>query len=142
MYAGAVLGQNGECDARRMARIGFDIGMCFQILDDCMDYRADKDVAKKTVRHDLAQGVVTLPLIYALLENPLLKARLKSRRLAAAEIPAVLAEVCRAGGVRHALDVAEKYFKRADRRIANLEDADKRRILGDVLEKIRMNAGM
>ena len=77
MYSGTIISGKSEKDARFMARLGYHIGMFFQILDDCMDYEADYKTAKKSIRHDLAQGVVTLPLIYAFLKIRSLRSRFR-----------------------------------------------------------------
>ena len=44
---------------------GLNLGLYFQMMDDLMDVIGDSDVAKKTLRSNLAEGTVTLPMIYA-----------------------------------------------------------------------------
>lgn len=46
--------------------IGHNIGMIFQLVDDCIDFEVSKDAAKKPVQSDFEQGVFTLPLIHAI----------------------------------------------------------------------------
>lgn len=45
---------------------GRNIGMAFQIIDDALDYASESKVMGKNPGDDLAEGKVTLPLIYAL----------------------------------------------------------------------------
>ncbi len=52
----------------KMARYGEYLGMAFQIADDMLDYAIDNDELDKNIGDDLAEGKLTLPLIY-LLEN-------------------------------------------------------------------------
>jgi heptaprenyl diphosphate synthase len=139
MYAGSILGEGNEQEARYMARIGYYIGMLFQISDDCMDYQADFKKAKKTVKHDLYEGVVTLPLIYALRGSPCLKDRMKDGRITASEVLAIISEVVHTGGVTMAMVVAEKYYTKANKLIAGIEDQNKRAILMQILEKLKVN---
>ena len=138
-YAGTILGEGSEKEARHMARIGFYIGMLFQISDDCMDYQADFKRAKKTVKHDLFEGVVTLPLIYALRSNPCLKDRMKNSRMTAAEIYDIISEVIHMGGVTKAMEVAEKYYHKANKLIDGIEDQNKRAVFMQILEKLKVN---
>lgn len=47
---------------------GVALGMAFQVQDDVLDYSGDTDRLGKNIGDDLAEGKVTLPLIYALEE--------------------------------------------------------------------------
>jgi octaprenyl-diphosphate synthase len=49
-----------------MARYGKYLGMAFQIADDMLDYSLDNDELDKNIGDDLAEGKLTLPLIYLL----------------------------------------------------------------------------
>lgn len=51
-----------ECDL--MWSFGMDLGMAFQIVDDCLDYSGRETVAGKSLGTDLRKGKLTLPLIY------------------------------------------------------------------------------
>lgn len=54
----------------RAGEIGRNIGIAFQVFDDILDYTADSGTLKKPVLEDLAQGVYTLPLLFAKEQNP------------------------------------------------------------------------
>lgn len=136
MYSGAIINGDSDKDARFMARIGFYMGMAFQILDDCADYEADIEVTKKSVKHDLAEEVITLPLIFALLKNPELKERIRDRQLSTEEINEIIAEVIKIGGVSMAFDVAERYYLKAKKMINTIPDQNKCLVLSAILEKI------
>lgn len=45
---------------------GYSLGMAFQITDDILDITASSEQIGKPVGNDLRQGIVTLPVIYAL----------------------------------------------------------------------------
>ncbi len=49
-----------------LRRYGYNIGMAFQITDDILDMVAEQSKLGKPVGGDLRQGIITLPLIYAL----------------------------------------------------------------------------
>ncbi len=49
---------------------GINLGIAFQIIDDILDYTEDQSTIGKPAGNDLRQGMVTLPLIYALQEQP------------------------------------------------------------------------
>ena len=54
----------GPC-ARPTAEFGHNLGIYFQIMDDLMDVLGDAGVARKSLRNNLAEGTVTLPMIHA-----------------------------------------------------------------------------
>ena len=49
-----------------MVAYGRHLGTAFQLVDDVLDYRADREALGKNLGDDLAEGKPTLPLIYAL----------------------------------------------------------------------------
>ncbi|MCA5013179.1 MULTISPECIES: polyprenyl synthetase family protein [unclassified Enterococcus] len=67
---GAHFGYANKEIQRLAARIGRNIGIAFQVYDDILDYSADSKTLKKPVLEDLAQGVYTLPLIFAIQKAP------------------------------------------------------------------------
>jgi len=48
------------------AQFGLHLGLAFQMIDDLLDYIADAQNTGKNIGDDLAEGKVTLPLIYTL----------------------------------------------------------------------------
>lgn len=47
-----------------MKKFGYNLGMAFQLIDDVLDYVADKDFGKE-IGQDFSEGKFTLPVIYA-----------------------------------------------------------------------------
>ncbi len=45
---------------------GWNLGMSFQIIDDCLDYAGDPEVTGKKIGKDLDESKITLPMIYGL----------------------------------------------------------------------------
>ena len=136
MYSGAIINGSSDKEARFMGRIGHNMGLAFQILDDCADYEADVVVTKKTVKHDLADEVITLPLIFAFLKNPELKQRIHQQQLSVAEINEIIAEVVNVGGVSMAHDVAEKYYHKTKKMIDALPNKHQQQLIGEILVRI------
>ena len=59
-------------DEEKLGEYAWNLGMAFQLVDDLLDFTATERVLGKPVGNDLAEGKVTLPLIYAL-QNRALK---------------------------------------------------------------------
>ncbi len=56
--------------AESLARYGDNVGMAFQIVDDCLDITGNEQEAGKSLGTDLEKGKLTLPVIKLLRELP------------------------------------------------------------------------
>jgi len=132
-YAGAILCTEDERSIRRYMRLGRYIGMIFQLTDDCIDFEMDETVAKKPVQSDFEQGVITLPLIYALKNKLGFKEKAQSGRISRAEINDA---VSASGGLTYTHLISKRYYDKALLLIAELDMAeDKRNRLMFILDK-------
>ncbi len=120
----ATCAQNGalsvgasEEEVRAAYDFGLSVGMIFQIRDDIFDYFDDKDIGKPT-GNDMAEGKLTLPVIYALKNSNYesmhtLARKVKAGRINADEI-AVLVEFAKTyGGIDYAVKKMEDFSKQA-----------------------------
>ena len=48
-----------------MARYGAEVGLAFQIVDDCLDVAGEEAIVGKTVGNDVEDGKITLPVLHA-----------------------------------------------------------------------------
>lgn len=60
-----------EAELEQLAQIGELIGLIFQIRDDVFDYFPSTSEIGKPTGHDILEGKVTLPLLYALQHAPI-----------------------------------------------------------------------
>lgn len=63
---GAVIAKRSIEEQKALAEYGLHLGMAFQIIDDWLDYAISAEESGKNAGDDLADGKMTLPLIYAL----------------------------------------------------------------------------
>ncbi|HLZ22307.1 MAG TPA: polyprenyl synthetase family protein [Ktedonobacterales bacterium] len=63
---GAIVGGGSDAQVALMEQYGLNLGIAFQIIDDVLDYAGTEALIGKPAGNDLRQGLVTLPLIYAL----------------------------------------------------------------------------
>ena len=111
--------------------IGKHLGVMFQLVDDCLDFISSEKKVKKPVLTDFRQGVITLPLIYALQVDKTLRSKLE-KGIAEQELKdAVIA----AGGIEYSKTKIEEYRLKAKKRIYSLESESKRDRLELLLEK-------
>lgn len=67
---GAMLGKKTSAEVDAMASYGLHLGNAFQLVDDLLDYSGEEHTLGKHLGDDLAEGKLTLPLIYALKHAP------------------------------------------------------------------------
>ncbi len=65
-WIGAHLGGASEEHAAALGEYGMDLGIAFQLVDDILSYEGTIVHTGKPVHSDMANGRVTLPIIYAL----------------------------------------------------------------------------
>ena len=62
----AIITHSSDTHEHALAQYGKHLGIAFQLVDDVLDYRANRDDLGKNLGDDLAEGKPTLPLIHAL----------------------------------------------------------------------------
>lgn len=65
-HSGAVLAQATPEEEDALKHYGAHLGLAFQLVDDALDYEGNSADLGKNVGDDLAEGKVTLPLIYGM----------------------------------------------------------------------------
>jgi heptaprenyl diphosphate synthase len=106
-----------------LTAFGHAYGMVFQIADDVLDLTATEEQLGKPTGHDLVEGVYTLPAILTLRAGGSAAeelADLLGRPLEGAELDKALAIVRSNGGVREAVNVAQRYIEEAAAALAPL----------------------
>jgi len=63
---GAIVSNATPEQAEVLSSFGLNLGIAFQIVDDVLDYTGSEESIGKPAGNDLRQGLITLPLIYAL----------------------------------------------------------------------------
>jgi octaprenyl-diphosphate synthase len=139
---GALSGARRYRDA--LGSFGENLGMAFQISDDLLDYREEKETTGKPSGLDLREHKVTLPLIHAL-RRMSSSSRKEVERLFDSEtasdddIAAVVRIVGENGGFEYARERGEEFAGRAHDALADLPDTVARRSLSasisDVMER-------
>lgn len=133
-YIGYMLSDEPDTAKDFYTRAGNDLGVIFQLSDDCADYASTLQKSKKPVLSDYVRGVITLPLIYALKHDSSLRVRAQAGMPASELKAAVIA----AGGLKYTKSKIDNLYKRAAKAISGINSDSKREILSGLL---MMSAG-
>ena len=98
-------------------RFGSNIGMIFQIRDDIFDYYESPEIGKPT-GNDMAEGKLTLPVIYAVnnSDDPAIRQlayKVKEQTVTADEIATLVAYAKEHGGIEYALSRMKEFYSQA-----------------------------
>lgn len=113
-----VISADGTSDQMKCARrFGELVGICFQIRDDIFDYFPNSEIGKPT-GNDLAEGKLTLPVLYALKstknkEMTEIAYRVKEGEVTSDEIQRLVQFTLENGGIEYAYKKMEDFRQEA-----------------------------
>jgi len=119
---GAVAANAPKEAVNALYKYGYYLGMAFQIKDDVLDMQGNSNVIGKPAGNDLAQGIITLPTIFALNKCNQDSARLKNiidNQFINhdQELTEALEIVKRSGGLEKSLAVSKKFIIKAKKQL-------------------------
>lgn len=135
---GALASHAPEDVVGALAAYGHHLGLAFQVVDDLLDWMADPDKLGKAVGGDLAEGIYTLPIIYAL-DQPDYQGILQDI-LAKPYHPGILPQVrellVQSGALEYSRRQAEGHIREALGKIGPLPPGEARNALEELAEFI------
>lgn len=98
-------------------RFGETLGMMFQIRDDIFDYYDSREIGKPT-GNDMAEGKLTLPVLYALKCDPMrsmitLAKKVKAGTINSDEIAVLVEFTKQRGGIEYAEQRMQEFYKKS-----------------------------
>lgn len=128
---GAILGGAGEECERALASYGLKLGLCFQMVDDLLDFTAEEKTLGKPVANDLREGKVTLPMIFLMRRGgkaaaAKVKAVLDDRAFSRVTHEELVRMARECGALEDARQLAERYADEARRELLAFEPSEYR----------------
>ncbi len=131
---GAILADADPEHVAALGAFGTSLGLAFQITDDVLDLVGDEEDFGKTVGRDLAEGMATLPMIYAAERRPELAARVADRHKEPNEVLDLLRLIRATDGVERARARALALHDDAARALARLPACPEREALRELAD--------
>jgi geranylgeranyl pyrophosphate synthase len=135
----AILSRSEEPVVSTLKQFGYDIGMAFQIIDDILDFTSEQTTMGKPVASDLRQGLVTLPALYYLENNPSdndMRTILESNFCDENCLNRLLVSIRESGAVQQSHEEAWLYVKKGLNGLGKLPKSKERKALEDLAEYI------
>ncbi|MDQ7782397.1 MAG: polyprenyl synthetase family protein [Desulfomonilaceae bacterium] len=138
---GAVLGNLDSEREEALAQFGFNLGIAFQMTDDVIDYRSDRQTMGKNPGKDLEEGKLTLPLIRALRkaddeEKAAVGAMIQERSPSDEDLAWVRDFLHIRGGIEDTLEMSRHYLSRASEHLEIFPDSEEKQALAKLADKI------
>jgi octaprenyl-diphosphate synthase len=138
MRGGARIARMTSEQATALGQFGWNLGMAFQIIDDTLDLVGEEEVTGKTLRTDLFNGKLTLPLIHL---RDKLSAADKDRFIAMLKDPEsktaeIVAWVKEEGGIREGLRQASNFAAQAKAALQGFPESTPRATLQAIADYI------
>jgi len=124
-------------DQNAMADYGKHLGMAFQIVDDVLDYQGDAQSIGKNVGADLAEGKMTLPLIFArdkvdAHQRALIRSAIENK--STENFSAVLEAVKTSGGIAYSLKRAQMEADLAKQALQGLPNSQFKTVMSELAD--------
>ena len=132
---GAILAGVTSATEQALAGYGMHLGIAFQLIDDLLDYDADRAVLGKNVGDDLAEGKATLPLIHALRHGTPEQQELLARAVrdgGLSEIEPVSAAIESTGSIAYTAAQAEREAQHARQALSTIPESPYKQALLDL----------
>jgi len=126
---------------RGLTFYGYYLGMAFQITDDILDMIADEDELGKPVGSDLRQGIITLPVIYALKHSDSREELLEivtDRRKGQSSVLRAIEIVKGCEAIDYSFNISEKYLGKAKKQLDILPNIKTKRTLQRIADFINI----
>jgi geranylgeranyl pyrophosphate synthase len=136
---GATVGGGTDAQIALLEQYGHNLGMAFQIIDDVLDYSGSENVIGKPAGNDLRQGLITLPLIYAL-ENEQnghldkVQRVIKKPQEHGSDADEIITWVINGPAIRTSLDLAHHYAARARAVLSEFASSSERHVLEELVD--------
>lgn len=129
--AGALIGRASPEEVDSLADYGLNLGIAFQIVDDCLDLVGTEERAGKSLGSDLLEGKPTLPLIFTVArankkDRELIEHAFAPKQMSTTVLNQVRDLVRQCGGIDYALAKAREYRDTCKKNLGFLNESEVR----------------
>lgn len=125
----AVLSGAKEEVIEQSYQFGRNLGICFQLVDDILDYTRTSDELGKPAGADLHLGLATGPVLFAWKQNPALGPIIARKFSQSGDIEYAVSQVEKYDGLTKTKEMAESYKNKALENLRSLPESDARAAL-------------
>ena len=135
----AVLIEASDSDIDALRSYGENLGVCFQLIDDMLDFTSSTEVLGKPALSDLKEGKLTLPLLLALpncndVDRRVIERVVTEKQLSDSDAEAIVRIVRAHQTIEQTREIAREYADRARAAISRFPESTSRDALETALD--------
>ena len=134
--AAAVLSDASAEVAENLYSYGRNLGLAFQIVDDILDFTGSTEVLGKPAGSDLASGNLTVPVLYALQQEPRLRVAIEREFAEAGDLEQALELIDRTNGIERSRQLANHHARIAAASLKCLPDSSSKDALHELTDYV------
>ncbi len=135
----AMIASESDWVIEEMRAFGYEIGIAFQIVDDMLDFVGEEAEVGKPVASDLRQGLITLPTLMFMEQNPdnaTLKALIDGQRVEDGELERLIEAIRQSDAIERTLEQARQFVTSGTDRVRNFPASPSRDALIQLAEYV------
>jgi len=122
-----------------LRKIGNDLGIAFQIMDDALDYFAEQSKLGKEIGDDFREGKITLPIILAFersddFEKDFWRRTLEEQNFAEGDFEQALQIIAKYDAIKDSVAIARDYSDSARMAILTFPDSQERAAMLEIVD--------
>lgn len=117
-------------------QFGRNLGLCFQVVDDMLDYTTTEKEFGKPSQADLKLGLATAPILYAWKEEPKLGPMITRKFSKKGDVKTALEAVRECNGLQKTKELSENYCLEALKYLHRLPESESRNALESVTKSV------
>lgn len=124
---------------RTMKKIGHNIGMSFQIIDDVLDFTSSEKKLGKPVGSDLRNGHLTLPVLLEMKNDDHFKRKISELHAGAPEekFDECIAQIQQSHVIQDTLAVSERYLNKAKSLLETIDNEEIKPLFNKIIKKLQ-----
>lgn len=136
---GAYASRADDVTVRKLTKIGYYIGMSYQIVDDILDFTSTEKKLGKPVGSDLRNGHLTLPVLLRMKNSKDFKASINELQPdSPSEVfDGLVQEIIKSPELQKSKEVSNHYLQKAENLIDTLNNESGKKMLLEIIVKIR-----
>lgn len=134
--AAGVLSGGSEAMIDQLYAYGRHLGLAFQIVDDILDFTSSDEVLGKPACSDLRSGNLTVPVLYAMAEQPFLATLIEREFAEDADFDQAIALIHQSTGIQRSRELAAEQARLAVECLASLPVSPSKQALQDIADYV------
>lgn len=135
----AILTGASDADVDALRTYGENLGICFQLIDDLLDFTSSTEILGKPALSDLKEGKLTLPVLLALphcsdADRRVIERVITEKQLGDADAEAIVRIIAQHGTIERTREIAREYADRARAAISRFASSPSREALDTALD--------